>query len=79
MTRSGCGRGTTIAPLPGLGEHRGDVEHALGLEPEVELLCDRLGEQLDQRRRVRERGDRDPTDEERSQPAHRRAGPALTS
>ncbi len=42
--------------LPGLGEHRGDVEHVLGLESEVELLGDRLGEQLDQRRRVRQRG-----------------------
>ena len=41
-----------------------------GLEPEVELLGDGLGEQLDQRRRVGQRGDRDAADEERRQPRH---------
>ena len=40
-------------------------------EPEVELLDDRLREQLDQRGRVRERGDRDAADEVRREPRHR--------
>ena len=48
--------------LVGPGEHVRDVEHVLGLEPEVELLDDRLREQLDQRRRVGERGDGDAAD-----------------
>ena len=57
-----------IAALFGLGEHARDVEHVLRLEPEVELLDDRLREQLDQRRRVGERGDRDAPDEPGRQP-----------
>ena len=40
------------------------------LEAEVELLDDRLGEQLDQRRRVGQRGDRDASDEVRREPRH---------
>ena len=48
--------------LVGAGEHVGDVEHVLGLEPEVELLDHRLREQLDERRRVGERGDGDAAD-----------------
>ena len=48
--------------LVGLGEHARDVEHVLRLEAEVELLDDRLREQLDERGRVRERGDRDAAD-----------------
>ena len=42
------------------GKGHGDIEHVLGLEPEVELLDDRLGEELDQGRRVGQRGDWDP-------------------
>ena len=41
-------------------------------EAEVELLDDRLREQLDERGRVRERGDRDAADEARREPRHRR-------
>ena len=41
------------------------------LEPEVELLDDRLREQLDERGRVGERGDRDAADEPRCEPRHR--------
>ena len=52
VTSVGCGRGHDVAALAQLGEHRGDVEHVLGLEAEVELLDDRLGEQLDERGRV---------------------------
>ena len=48
------------------GEGRGDIEHVLGLEPEVELLDDRLGEELDQGRRVGQRGDRDPAHQVRA-------------
>ena len=62
--------------LAGLASTRGDVEHVLGLEAEVELLDDGLGEQLDQRRRVGERGDRDAPDEQRRDPRHGRAGRA---
>ena len=51
-------------------EHRGDVEHVGRLDAEVELLDDRLGEQLDERRRVGQRGDRDAPDEVRRQPRH---------
>ena len=66
----GVGAGDHVAALAELGEDPGDVEHVLGLEPEVELLGDRLGEQLDQRRRVGQRGDRDAADEEGRQPGH---------
>ena len=52
-------------------EHRRDVEHVRRLDAEVELLDDRVGEQLDQRRRVGEGGDGDPPDEVRRQPGHR--------
>ena len=59
---------------PVLREHARDVEHVLGLEPEVELLDDRLREQLDERGRVRERGDRDAADHARAEPRQRRGG-----
>ena len=52
----GMGAGHDEGPLVGLGEDAGDVEHVLGLEAEVELLDDGLGEQLDQRRRVGQGG-----------------------
>ena len=52
------------------GERHGDVEHVLGLESEVELFGDRLGEQLDERRRVGERRHRDPPDQVRGEPGH---------
>ena len=51
-------------------ERHGDVEHVLGLEAEVELLHDRLGEELDERRRVGQRGDGDAAHEVRRQPRH---------
>ena len=72
VTRRGCGRGHDDRALVGRRRGRGDVEHVLGLEAEVELLDDRLGEQLDERRRVGEHGDRDPADEERGEEAHHR-------
>ena len=71
VTSVGCGRGHDRGALVGLGEHARDVEHVLGLEAEVELLDDRLREQLDERGRVGERGDRDPADEARREPRHR--------
>ena len=58
--------GHDVAALAELGQHAGDVEHVLGFEPEVELLGDRLREQLDERRRVGERGDRDAADQVRA-------------
>ena len=65
--RPGHDRGALL----GLGEHARDVEHVLRFEAEVELLDDRLREQLDQRGRVGERGHRDATDEMRREPRHR--------
>ena len=53
-------------------EDRGDVEHVLRFEPEVELLDDRLGEELDQRGWVGESGDRDAADQHRCDPRHGR-------
>ena len=70
VTSSGWGRGTTIESLAGAGEHGGDVQHVLGLEPEVELLDDGLGEQLDQGRRVGQGGHRDPADQLGGDPGH---------
>ena len=54
------------------GERHGHVEHVLGFESEVELLGDGLREQLDERRRVGQRGHRDPPDQVRGQPGHHR-------
>ena len=70
VTRRGWGRGTTRARWPVSAEDARHVEHVLRLEPEVELLDDRLGEQLDERGRVGERGDRDAPDELWCDPAH---------
>ncbi len=52
------------------GEGSGDIEHVLGLETEVELVHDRLGEELDQGRRVGQGGDGDPAHQQRRQPGH---------
>ena len=71
VTSVGCGRGTMIPRCSVAREHAGDVEHVLRLEPEVELLDHGLGEQLDERRRVGERGDGDPPDEAGRQPRER--------
>ena len=62
--------GDDVAPLVELGQHGGDVEHVGGLEAEVELLHDGLGEQLHEGRRVGQRGDGDAADEVRCQPGH---------
>ena len=71
VTRSGWGRGTTIERLArSPANTRGDVQHVLGLEPEVELLDDGLGEQLDQGRRVGQGGHRDPAHQLRGDPRH---------
>ena len=64
------GSGHDHRPLVGGGQHPGDVEHVVGLEAEVELLDDGLGEQLDQRRRVGQRRYRDAADEVGGDPAH---------
>ena len=66
----GVRAGDDHGPLVRFGQDAGDVEHVVGLEAEVELLDDRLGEQLDQCRRVGQGGDRDPPDEVGGQPAH---------
>ena len=63
-----------VAVLAQLTQHGGDVEHVGRLHAEVELLDDRLGEQLDERRRVGQGGDRDAADEVGREPGHRRAG-----
>ena len=70
VTSSGWGRAMMKPRWPSAAKDCGHVEHVLGLEAEVELLGDRLGEQLDQCRRVGERGDRDASDQERGQPRH---------
>ena len=70
VTSSGWGRGTTMERWPLDGEHGGDVQHVLGLEPEVELLDDGLGEQLDQGRRIGQGGDGDPADQLGGDPRH---------
>ena len=70
VTSSGMGRGTTMARWSVAARTLGDVEHVVGLEAEVELLDDGLGEQLDQRRRVGQRRHRDAADQGRGDPAH---------
>ena len=64
------GAGDHDGPLVGRGQHAGDVEHVVGFEAEVELFHDGLGEQLDQRRRVGQRGYRDAADQVGRDPAH---------
>ena len=66
----GVRAGDHVAALVEVGEGLRHVEHVLRLDAEVELLGDRLGEQLDQRRRVGQRGDRDAPDRERRDPRH---------
>ena len=62
--------GHDVAGLLQLVEHHGNVDHVGGFHAEVELLDDRLGEQLDQCRGIGQRRDRDPADEVRRQPGH---------
>ena len=62
--------GHHVPGLLQLVQHHRDVDHVGRFHPEVELLDDRLGEQLDQRRRIGQRGDRDASDEVRRQPRH---------
>ncbi len=57
--------------LLGLREDAGDVEHVLRFESEVELLDDRLREQLDQRRRIRQRRHRDAAHQAGREPGER--------
>ncbi len=59
------------AALFRLRQHVRDVEHVLRLEPEVELLDNRLREQFDQRRRVGQGGDRNAADEPGREPRQR--------
>ena len=64
------GPGDHVAALAEQREGVGDVEHVLGLEPEVELLDDGLREQIDERRGVRQRRDRNAPDEMGCDPRH---------
>ena len=66
----GVGSGDDEVALSELGERGGDVEHVLRLEAEVELLHDGLGEELDQRRGIGQRGDREAAHQMRGQPRH---------
>ena len=56
--------------LAELGEGRGDVEHVLGLQTEIEFLDDGFGEELHQRRGIGQCGNRDPAHQMGSQPRH---------
>ena len=67
----GVRAGHDVAGLAEVVEHRRDVEHVGGLDAEVELLDDGVGEQLDERRGVGQGGDRDAPDEVRGEPGHR--------
>ena len=53
-----------------LAEHRCAIEHILGFQTEIEFLHNRLGEQLNQCWRVRERRDGNASDKQRREPAH---------
>ncbi len=64
----GVGSGNHEALLIQFHEHLGHVEHVGRLQPEVQLLHDGLGEQLDQRRGVGQGRHRDPPDQERGDP-----------
>ena len=64
------GTGDHVVALTEVGVGPGHVEHVLGLEAEVELLGDRLGEELHQRGRVGQGRHRDAPDEERCDPCH---------
>ena len=66
----GVGSRDDVASLVEVGERGGHVEHRVGFEAEVELLGDRVGEHLDERRGVGQRRDRDTADQERRQPGH---------
>ena len=61
--------------LIGRDQHSCHVEHVVGLEAEVQLLDDRLREQLHQRRGVGQGGYRYPADQIRGDPAHGRQVP----
>ncbi len=56
--------------LPELGEDVGDAQHVVGLEAEVELLEDGLGEELDQGGRVGQGGHGNAADEVGRHPGH---------
>ena len=71
----GMRAGHDVAGLPEVVQHRRDVEHVGGLDPEVELLDDRVGEQLDERRWVRQRGHRDAPDRGAARSRPSPAGP----
>ena len=64
------GPGHDQGPLLRLGQDAGDVEHVLGLEAEVELLDDGLGEELDQGGGVGQRRHRDASHQSGGDPAH---------
>jgi hypothetical protein len=66
------GAGHDEVALVERGERGGDIEHVLGLQAEVELLDDGLGEELHQGGRVGQRGDRDTPHQVGRQPRHDR-------
>ena len=61
-----------VAGLAEVVQHPRDVDHVGRLDAEVELLDDRVGEQLDEGRGVGQRGDGDAADEPVGEPRHRR-------
>jgi hypothetical protein len=56
--------------LASFAQQPGDVEHVLRFQPEVQLLDDGLGEQLDEGRRIAECRHRDASHQERRDPCH---------
>ena len=66
----GVGTGHDEGALPELGEDPGHAQHVVGLEAEVELLEDGLGEELDQGGRVGQGGHGDAADEVGGHPGH---------
>jgi hypothetical protein len=66
----GVGPGHHDRALARAGEDRRDVQHVLGLEPEVELLHDGLGEQLHQGRGIGQGRHRDPAHQLGGDPRH---------
>ena len=68
--QGGVGAGHDEGALPQLGVDLGHAQHVVGLEAEVELLDDGLGEELDQRRRVGQGGHGNAADQVRGDPGH---------
>jgi len=59
-----------VSVLAELAQDARDLDHVVGLHAEVELLDDRLGEELDERGGIGERRDLDAPDQVRREPGH---------